>query len=143
MLLIGTSVLGAAVLASAFAGGAAALLAIRAVEGMGYLGLVVAAPTLMAREAAARDVPTALALWGTFFTLGLSLAALAGGSLSEAIGWRAWYGANATLLAATLVTAWRLLPRDEVAWGPEEVVGAPLSVPTSFSPEVPIEPSPV
>ena len=48
-------------------------------------------PTLIAAASSDRDRPAALALWGTFFTVGLSLAAIAGGWLSEDLGWRGWF----------------------------------------------------
>ncbi|GHE00710.1 hypothetical protein U879_14550 [Defluviimonas sp. 20V17] len=90
----------------------------RAVEGIGYLAIVVAAPTLIAENAAERNQPAALALWGTFFTPGLSLAAIAGGTLAPAWGWQAWFAANGGLVAATAVVGFLLLPPEKEARGP-------------------------
>jgi MFS family permease len=101
----GSLALAAAVLASAVAPSAPFLLAARLAEGFGYLAIAVAAPTLISDAASPGDRPAALALWGTFFTLGLSLAAVAGGSLSGLWGWRGWFGANAGLMLAAALAA--------------------------------------
>ena len=117
VLALGTAILAASVLLAAFVGTVPALLLVRVLEGVGYLGIVVAAPTLIARAAAPKDAPVALALWGTFFTLGLSIAAIAGGWLSELLGWRGWYGVNAAVLAVAVSLAYRALPRDAATVG--------------------------
>ncbi|MEO0937067.1 MAG: MFS transporter [Pseudomonadota bacterium] len=88
------------------------LLGARILEGLGYLIVVVAAPTLIAREAARKDVPLALAIWGMFFTLGLSLAAFAGGALAGPFGWRGWYLSSAGLVAFAAVAALGSIPKD-------------------------------
>lgn len=78
----GRVVLGALVLGAACslhqASGPAwpAFLASRLVEGAAHLGLVVAAPALMAAAAAPRDQPVVMGLWGTFFGVAFALAAL-------------------------------------------------------------------
>lgn len=110
VLVLGTAILAAGVLLAALSVSVPMLLAVRVLEGIGYLGVVVAAPTLIAREAAPKDMPAALALWGTFFTLGLSVAAIGGGWLSQLLGWREWYGMNGGLLAVAAALAWWTLP---------------------------------
>ncbi|HHB80523.1 MAG TPA: MFS transporter, partial [Aliiroseovarius sp.] len=80
--------------------------------GLGYLVVVVAAPTLIAREASQKDAPFALALWGTFFTLGLSIAAFAGGALGVPVGWRGWFFASAGLVVIAALAALVLIPKD-------------------------------
>ncbi|WP_323019857.1 MFS transporter [Pararhodobacter sp.] len=113
-LLLGAGLLALAALAASAAPNAPLLTLLRGIEGIGYLAIVVAAPTLMADEARGRDQQTALALWGTFFTFGLSLAAMAGGTLSVAWGWRGWFAANALLVAGAALIALRALPRGPV-----------------------------
>lgn len=125
-LVFGTVLLAISVLLSALAPNVTVLLAMRIVEGIGYLAIVVAAPTLLVAVASPRDVPVTLGLWGTFFTAGLSLAAITGGWASEELGWRGWYGANAVLLAMAAVLALRMLPHDTVGASSEEG-NAPLS----------------
>ncbi|MEX0285746.1 MAG: CynX/NimT family MFS transporter [Paracoccaceae bacterium] len=98
---------------AAFATSVPMLVGLRIVEGVGYLVVVVAAPTLIAREAAPKDIPFALALWGTFFTLGLGIAAFAGGAISELVGWRGWFLFSAGLVFAISLAAFLLTPRAE------------------------------
>jgi len=114
VLVFGTAILAASVLLATFSLSVPMLLAVRVLEGIGYLGVVVAAPTLIAREASLKDMPAALALWGTFFTLGLSVAAISGGWLSQLLGWREWYGVNGALLTVAAALACWMLPKSPV-----------------------------
>jgi len=112
ILVFGLITLAAGAGLAAFSNSVTMLLLVRSLEGVGYLGIVVAAPTLIARVATPKDAPIALALWGTFFTLGLSIAAIAGGWLSETLGWRGWYFVNVVLLVSVVPLAYRSLPKD-------------------------------
>lgn len=102
-LLAGLAAMAAAGLAQAFAANGTALLAARTVEGVGYLVVVVTAPTLIARRAAPADLPLALALWGTFVPAGLALVALLAGVLAEPLGWRGLFALDALLPVAAAV----------------------------------------
>src|SRR5688572_10023517 len=79
----------AASVGEAFARGAAALFVWRAVEAVGYVGVVVTAPVLIASLAGAQRAPALLALWSTFVPVGLALGTWALGWLADASGWRA------------------------------------------------------
>ena len=81
----------------ALADGAPLLLAMRTLEGLGFLCVVVAAPVLIVRIAVATDRERALAFWATFMPLGITLSLLAAPILA-ATGWRAFWIANAALL---------------------------------------------
>ena len=79
-------------LGSALAQSAAGLLAWRLLEALGYLGVIVSAPVLIAHHAGAVSAPTqglALALWSTFVPVGLALGAWGSAGLAGALGWRA------------------------------------------------------
>lgn len=115
--------LGAILMAACAAGGAIAtsvhmLIGARIVEGFGYLIVVIAAPTLIAQEASRKDVPFALAMWGTFFTLGLSIAAFAGGVISQVIGWRGWFLTCAGLMLVAALMVLASSPNDKRPTGP-------------------------
>ncbi len=114
-LVAGACVMGLCATVAALVPVAPVLLGARVLEGLGYLAVVVAAPTLIAREASGRDTPFALALFGTFFTLGLSLAAFGGGAMSEGVGWRGWFIASAALVVAVGLAAARVIPKDPPA----------------------------
>lgn len=65
------------------------LLASRVVEGLGFLLITVAGPTVLARRARAKDQATALVLWSCFMPAGMALAMLTGPWFG---GWRGLWG---------------------------------------------------
>jgi predicted MFS family arabinose efflux permease len=101
-LLLGLVILGAAGMLTAAGSGADVMVAARVVEGVGYLLVVVAAPTLIVRLSRGPDQASALALWGTFIPVGLALSSFGGGVLAAAIGWRGWLCLIAVLPALAL-----------------------------------------
>jgi MFS transporter, CP family, cyanate transporter len=78
----------AASVGQAFAPGAAALFAWRLVEAVGYVGVVVTAPVLIAALAGTLRAPALLALWSTFVPVGLALGTWGLGWLADVSGWR-------------------------------------------------------
>ena len=95
----------------------ALLLALRLIEGLSHIVLVVAGPTLMVAVAAPRDHRTVMALWATFFGVGFALTSWLGGPLVETHGLGALFQAHALVLVvlAVLLKAVGLprLPRAE------------------------------
>lgn len=96
---IGLVIVAVTAAASAMAGDGEVLLAIRACLGVGYLMVVTAAPSLMARLAQPMHQPTALSLWGTFVPIGLAFAAGLATLLVGDLGWRGFLWIDAGLLA--------------------------------------------
>lgn len=84
----GLAILAATGTAEAYAPQASALLAARAAEGMGYLLVVIAAPTLIAETASERDRASALSLWSTFVAVGMAVGSVATGVAFAAFGLR-------------------------------------------------------
>ena len=74
-------------LASAVAPDAALLYAARLIESIGYLMVVIAAPSLIAMTAG-RDSAAALALWSTFVPIGIAAGTIASGFAASLIDWR-------------------------------------------------------
>ncbi|ROU04143.1 MFS transporter [Histidinibacterium lentulum] len=106
--LIGAMALGAvASLAQALLPPFPVLLALRLLEGVAHLGIVVAAPTAMAMAASPRDEPVAMGLWGTFFSLGFALWAVVVGVLPDP---SAGFVLHAVALVALALPLWRRLP---------------------------------
>ena len=106
-MLLGLAVLALASAAGAMASGVAALLVLRAVEGLGFLLVVLPAPSMVRRLVAPEHVTRVLGLWGGYMPLGTATALLCGAPLLALIGWRpVWLSlALLTLLAAiALVT---------------------------------------
>jgi MFS transporter, DHA1 family, inner membrane transport protein len=82
----------------AVAGDAALLLATRIAEGLGFLAAVVAAPALVVAVARPDDRSRAIAAWGTFMPVGITMVLLAA-PLIGSLGWRGFWLANAAILA--------------------------------------------
>ena len=112
--LVGSLALGAAVSFAQAAGLSTGwMLASRVVEGAAHLGIVVAAPTLIASLAPERWRGAAMTLWGTFFGVAFAAVAWAGLPLAQARGPEAlwlWHGLFMALAALVLLAA---LPREE------------------------------
>lgn len=108
-LLLGLLVLAGASVGGAWAGQAAALLVWRAVEGLGFLLVSVAAPALIRSLVPPQRLSQSMGLWGTYMPAGTALALLLGPLAADGVGWRAWWVALALLAAAgAAMAAWRL-----------------------------------
>ncbi len=106
-----------AALATAFANQPAPFLGFRVLEGFGYLLVCSAAPAMMAGAAAPRDKGTALAIWGPFVPVSVSVMGAAGPTIAADHGWRGLFMASAVAvgLVAGLVAA---IVRDDRPIGP-------------------------
>lgn len=76
-----------------------ALLCLRAVEGIGYLLIVVGGPGALVRQMSGARTSVALALWGVCTPAGLAVAAVAGGLAASRTGWREWFAVLAMMCA--------------------------------------------
>ncbi|MBE1295275.1 MAG: MFS transporter [Rhodobacteraceae bacterium] len=86
-----------------------AFLATRVIEGLSHLGLVVAAPTLIAQISLSRHRGAALTLWSTFFAVAFALLSWAGVPLARAWGVQALFGAHAVIMAVLALVLARAL----------------------------------
>ncbi|MEP1767645.1 MAG: MFS transporter [Sulfitobacter sp.] len=76
------------------------MLAIRLIEGISHLAIVVAAPTLIAQIATDRQRGLALTLWGTFFGVAFALMTWGGRPLALQVGVPALFAFHAAYMAA-------------------------------------------
>jgi MFS transporter, CP family, cyanate transporter len=109
--------LGLALLALASALGAQAqsigpLLALRALEGFGFLLVVLPAPALVRRLVPAQRVDFMLGIWGAYMPFGAALALLAGPVWIDALGWRSWWWLLGGVSLAMAVWLAFALPSD-------------------------------
>ena len=91
------------------------MLALRGLEGLSHLGIVVAAPTLIAQLAPAAWRGFALTLWGTFFGVAFAVLAWLGRPLALEHGIPALFAAHAVYMAAfalLLGAGLRALPQE-------------------------------
>ncbi|MCW5733130.1 MAG: MFS transporter [Enhydrobacter sp.] len=115
LIVLGTALCFAASLVGAMSGSVETLMAARVVEGLGFIAVVVAIPTLLLRIATPRDQRLAMALWTTYMPAGagsmMLVAALVLPGTSWRIAWMVAAAASAAMLAALLV---RARPRAEL-----------------------------
>ncbi len=109
LLLAGASVLGG------LAQTAGVLLALRAVEGLGFLWAVLPAPALIRRLVPPQRLPGMLGVWGTYMPLGTAAALLAGPFVIPAWGWPLWWDLFAAVSALMAWVLWRVVPADAPA----------------------------
>ncbi len=87
------------------------LLATRFLEGIGFVSIMAAAPSLIARAAAPGDRGLALGIWSTFMPVGIAGMLVTSPPVLESFGWRGLWVAGAVLalvlVAAGLVRAGR------------------------------------
>ncbi|MGC3985661.1 MAG: MFS transporter [Pseudorhodoferax sp.] len=108
----GLVLLSAASLAGGFAQDATVLLALRALEGFGFLLAVTPGPSLIRRVAAAGELDAKLGLWGAYMPLGTAMALLAGPWLLPQLGWSGWWWLLAVPSLAMAALLWLALPAD-------------------------------
>jgi len=106
-MLLGLVLLAAASAAGASAPGVPLLLALRALEGFGFLMVVLPAPGLIRRLVAPQRLSLMLGVWGTYMPLGAALGLLAGPLWIAELGWRHWWATLAALSAAMALWLWR------------------------------------
>jgi len=115
LVLLGTALCLLASGAGAFADSVSVLLVSRAFEGLGFIAVVVAIPTLVLRLATPPDQRIAMTWWSTYMPAGagtmMLIAALVLPGASWRIAWLVAAAASALMLATLLVWA---LPRREL-----------------------------
>lgn len=111
-MLLGLSVLALASAVGAAVSGVAALLMLRAVEGLGFLLVVLPAPSMVRRLVAPARMSRVLGWWGGYMPLGTALALLVGPVFTESLGWPAWWAVLGLLSAAMALWLWRAVPPD-------------------------------
>jgi CP family cyanate transporter-like MFS transporter len=92
--------------------GVAPLMLLRALEGFGFLLVVLPAPGWVRRLVAPARVSAMLGLWGAYMPLATAVALLVGPWAIAAIGWRGWWWALAALSGAMVVWLRRAAPPD-------------------------------
>jgi MFS family permease len=102
--------------AASFAGGAVstpqALLALRAVEGVGFLLASLPAPGLIRRLVQPERLSAMLGLWGAYMPFGTAAALLAGPGFIALSGWPGWWWLLATLSLLMAMILFLAVPAD-------------------------------
>lgn len=95
------------------------MLALRLMEGLSHLAIVVAAPVMIAQVTPVTRQGLAMSLWSSFFGVTYTLLALFGRPLAEGAGPGALFLLHAGYMAALALLLWRLLPADAAVHLPD------------------------
>jgi MFS transporter, CP family, cyanate transporter len=114
-MLLGLGLLALASAAGGVAQDVVSLLLLRAVEGFGFLLVVLPGPGLIRRLVAPQQLSRMLGLWGTYMPFGAALALLIGPVWIAALGWRTWWWVLAALSAAMALWLARSVPASDAA----------------------------
>lgn len=109
-MLIGLAVQAVASAAGGFAPAVGVLMVLRAVEGFGFLLVVLAAPALIRQLIAPERLNLMMGQWSAFMPVAIVLALLAGPWVLDAAGWRAWWWVLAAVSAAMALWLARAVP---------------------------------
>ena len=104
----------------------AVLLALRAIEGLGFLLVALPAPALIRRLVPPARLSGMLGVWGAYMPTGTALALLAGPLFIPVWGWGAWWWLFAAVSLAMAAALLRAVPADPVAVHPRQAHGMGL-----------------
>ncbi len=101
-MLVGLALLSVASISGGFVADASGLLVLRALEGLGFLLVVMPAPALIRRTVDASQLSGRMGWWSTYMPTGSALALLLGPWVIAGLNWFAWWW----LLGAVAALAW-------------------------------------
>ncbi len=120
----GLAVQALAGLAGAWSTTPQALLAWRALEGLGFLLVALPGPALIRRLVRASSLSGMLGVWGTYMPIGTALTLLAGPMLIPRWGWPLWWDGVALVSALMALLLWRAVPPDPAAASGHALAGS-------------------
>ncbi len=106
LLLFGAGALGG------YAQDATSLIALRALEGFGFLLVSMPAPSLVRQLVPPQRLNAMLGLWGAYMPVGTAVALLSGPLVIMASSWQVWWWGTAGLSLVMAVWVWRVVPSD-------------------------------
>jgi predicted MFS family arabinose efflux permease len=107
-----------------FSTSVAALLALRAIEGLGFLMVALPAPALIRRLVPSVQLPGMLGVWGAYMPTGTAVALLLGPLFIPVWGWGAWWWLFAAVSLGMAAWVWRSVPTDPTEQGARAGQGA-------------------
>ncbi len=128
-LVTGLSVFAAGSVLAALSDSSSALIASRALMGVGAAGIMPTTLSILTNIFPASERPKAIAIWSAVAGLGVAIGPISGGWLIEHLDWRWIFLFNLPAVAACLVGAWMVVPESRDPEKPRlDVVGALLSI---------------
>jgi len=124
----GVSIFGLASLCAAFAHSAEAVIAVRAVMGIGAALIMPATLSIIANVFSGEERGKAIGIWAALAAIGIGLGPLAGGLLLEWFAWWSVFFLNVPVAAAAVLLGVRLVPESrDPQPGSFDMPGAALS----------------
>ena len=109
-MLVGLALLSVASISGGFVADASGLLFLRALEGLGFLLVVMPAPALIRRTVDASQLSGRMGWWGTYMPTGSALALLLGPWVIAGLNWSAWWWLLGAVAALAWVAVWLCVP---------------------------------
>ena len=109
-MLVGLALLSFASISGGFVADASGLLFLRALEGLGFLLVVMPAPALIRRTVDASQLSGRMGWWGTYMPTGSAVALLLGPWVIAGLNWSAWWWLLGTVAAFAWVSVWLCVP---------------------------------
>jgi MFS family permease len=109
-MLAGLALLSVASISGGFVADASGLLFLRALEGLGFLLVVMPAPALIRRTVDASQLSGRMGWWGTYMPTGSALALLLGPWVIAGLNWSAWWWLLGAVAALAWVAVWLCVP---------------------------------
>jgi CP family cyanate transporter-like MFS transporter len=109
-MLTGLAVLSLASVWGGCVANADSLLALRALEGLGFLLVVMPAPALIRRTVALDQLSARMGWWGTYMPTGSALALLLGPWVMGGLNWSAWWWLLGAVAACAWLAVWWCVP---------------------------------
>jgi MFS family permease len=109
-ILLGLGLLSFASICGGFVVDATGLLCLRALEGLGFLLVVMPAPALIRRTVEASQLSARMGWWGTYMPTGSALALLLGPWVIAGLNWSAWWWLLGVVAAIAWMAVWLCVP---------------------------------
>jgi cyanate permease len=109
-MLVGLALLSFASISGSCVDDAHSLLFLRALEGLGFLLVVMPAPALIRRTVDASQLSGRMGWWGTYMPTGSALALLLGPWVIAGLNWSAWWWLLGAVAAFAFVAVWWCVP---------------------------------
>jgi MFS family permease len=109
-MLVGLGLLSFASISGGLVADASGLLVLRALEGLGFLLVVMPAPALIRRTVDASQLSGRMGWWGTYMPTGSALALLLGPWVIAGLNWSAWWWLLGAVAALAWVAVWLCVP---------------------------------
>ena len=128
-LVSGLSVFAVGSILAALSDSSTALIASRALMGVGAAGIMPTTLSILTNIFPASERPKAIAIWSAVAGLGVAIGPISGGWLIEHLDWRYIFLFDLPAVAACLIGAWMVVPESRDPERPKlDVAGALLSI---------------